>query len=96
MAKVNIPDLSQVLATLRQDPQTQAEIIARYKANGGTMTAWSSAEQLLMADAITHAEDALEMGTRRNRDELRARLRDVRRLLEGAAEVRQSRRRKAA
>jgi hypothetical protein len=77
-----IPTFRQVVVALAIDPAIRPEVLATFKANGGNADRWQRRDVLAMADAITRAEDRLELGLRGRLTPLRLAFRAIRRRLE--------------
>jgi len=79
-----------VLATIGEYDSTRRLVLDGFKARGGSLDAWHRSDRQAMADAITHAEDVLEMrhaemrrcSARAELETERMKLRDLRRRLE--------------
>ena len=77
------PSHREVYDVLTLDDETHSAIADRFRALGGNATRWGRADLLVMADALTQAEDALELrADTPARRVLRLRLRGLRRRLE--------------
>lgn len=77
---------SEALRVLSLHEDTHHEVLVAFRRAGGSFDRWAATDQQRLAEAITAAEDRLEMrcDTERRRA-LRQRLRDLRRRLESAA-----------
>ncbi len=60
----------------------RSSAMAHFRASGGSLDRWQRRDIEIMADAIGHAEDALELKTRGRWTPARAGLRSIRRQLE--------------
>jgi hypothetical protein len=72
--------IAEVLKALALDEKGRADDMGRFKASGGSLDTWGPGDVRAMADAITHAEDAMEF--RPGATGAKTALRDVRRRLE--------------
>lgn len=71
-----------VLATIGPWHWSRPRILSRFRASGGNLDRWARSDREAMVDAITVAEDALEVHTKGRDTEERRALRDIRRRLE--------------
>jgi hypothetical protein len=51
----------EVLASLSEDDGARVDVLARFKAAGGNRDLWQRRDREIMADALSRAEDALEL-----------------------------------
>ena len=68
---------------LQPTDTTRAAVLARFRAAGGDRDAWRVRDRTLMADALTRAEDELELRAGSRAAAERSAIRVVRRALEG-------------
>ena len=73
-----------VHAALALDDEARHVALAHFRAQGGNLDRWQRRDLDLMAEAITAAEDALELRARGAWTAARRELRAIRRELEGA------------
>lgn len=71
-----------VLAVLALDERVRSEVMAGFKARGGSLDRWQRADAEAMADSITRAEDAIETRLGGKWTATREALRAIRRRLE--------------
>lgn len=75
-----------VLAAIGLDARARSEVMATFKAAGGSLDRWAQSDRIAMAEAIARAEDALEARSRGRMTPAREALRAARRQLEGEAQ----------
>ncbi len=86
--KQGVPEYRRIVSLLGE---TRDSVLARFRTNGGSPDRWSRTDWLAMAEALSRAEDALELRFLRQRRKqtgllaLRLSLRDARRTLETAS-----------
>lgn len=71
-----------VLAALEAFDDDRREVLARFKAAGGSADRWGRSDRVAMADALSRVEDLAELRARCHWTAVRAALRQVRRRLE--------------
>ena len=78
--------LRSVLSAIGEHEPTRRRVLDRFKASGGSLDGWHERKtHQAMADALTFAEDALELETHGRCTPLRSSLRALRRRLENKA-----------